>query len=347
MKISTIDGTGQDVVIDNFPDQRGEELVKFVTDNAGHIGFSARDMEPLTHVVGQLAFQETEARVKEYEPRKYREMLPGDCITQEAGEWAETVVHRVKDRTGKAKRVHPSGSNIPMAGVATAQGSVSVGHYAIGYSYSLQQLRQSARYLTPLPADEQEAAIEGTEDTINDVALIGEAESNFKGLLNHASVDAATRNSGAVWDAATADTIANDINVLLGNVYTKSKTIHPPSHLALPPSRIPLLMKQRSSGSDMTVLAWLKRNNLYTELTGQLLNIFAGPVALETLGASGTTKRAMAYTPKKSNVKFHLPMAHKFTAPQMEGLMVVVYSETRMGGLDFSKAYTAEYMDTL
>jgi hypothetical protein len=304
-------------------------------------------MEPMTHLVGQLAFLETEQRVKEYEPRKYREMLPGDCITQEAGEWAETVLHRVKDRTGKAKRVHPSGNNIPMAGVATSQGSVSIGHYAIGWSLSLQQIRQSVRYLTPLSVDEQEAAIEGGEDKIDDVALIGEVESNFKGLLNHGSVDAATRNSGAVWDAATADTIANDINVLLGNVYTKSKTIHPPSHLALPPSRIPLLMKQRNTGVGETVMKWLKTNNLYTEMTGQPLNIFAGPAALELLGASGTTKRAMAYTPKRSNVKFHLPMAHKFTAPQMEGLMVVVYSETRMGGLDFSKVYTAEYMDTI
>jgi hypothetical protein len=81
-------------------------------------------------------------------------------------------------------------------------------------------------------------------------------------------------------------------------------------------------------------------------MTGQKLSITAGPSNLETLGGS-SSKRALAYTPKRSNVKFHLPMPQRFTAPQFEGLMVVVYSEFRAGGVDFAKVYTAEYMDGL
>lgn len=346
MRIQTIDSSGAPVIIDNFPDQRGEELTEFVRDNAVRLVGSARDMEPMTHLVGQLAFLETEARPVEYEPRFYRELLPGACITSAAGEWAEVVLHRVTDRTGKGKRVHPSGNNIPMANVATSQAGVSVAQGAIGYGYSLQQLRASARYLTPLPADDQMAAVEGAEDHLNDVAMVGEVESGFTGLLNNSGVAANTRASGADWSAATPDTIASDINTLLNNVFVKSKTLYPPSTLVIPPSRTGRLQQQRSTGTDMTVMKWLKNNNLYTDRTGKELNIIPGPSSLETLGGS-STKRAIAYTPNPLNVKFHLPMPQRFTAPQMEGLMVIVYSEYRYGGLDFAKVYTAEYMDGL
>lgn len=343
MRIQTIDSERRPVVIDNFPDERGEELTEFVHDNARKLGFSARDMEPMTHLVGQLAYLETEARPQEYEERQYRSLVD---VTSEAGPWAETVIHRKTDRTGKGRRVHPSGRNIPMANVATSQAGIGVEHGAIGYSYDLQQLRRAARELTPLPTAGQQAAVEGAEDHINDVALVGEVESNMKGLLNHGSVDANTRASGSDWSAASADTIASDINAVLSAVFVKSKQKYPPSRFLIPPSRVGRLMQQRSSGSDMTVLKWLKNNNLYTEMTGKELDIRPGPSNLETLGGS-STKRGMAYTPGMLNVKFHLPMPQTFLAPQMEGLVVVVYSEYRYGFVDFAKVYTAEYVDGL
>lgn len=343
MRIQTIDSAGAPVVIENFPDERGEELTQFVRDNASRFG--ARDMEPMSHLVGQLAFLETEARPQEYEERYYRALLPGGCVTSEAGEWAEVVLHRTTDRTGKGRRIHPSaGRNMPMANVATSQAGVSVAEGGIGYAYSLQQVRQAARFLTPLPAADQQACIEGAEDHINDVALIGETESGMKGLLNHGSVDANTRASGSDWSAASADIIASDINTLLGNVFVKSKQKYPPAVLVVPPSRVSRLMQLRSTGVNETIMKWLTTNNLYTTMTGKPLTIIPGPSALETLGGS-STKRCLAYTPNPLNVKFHLPMPQRFMAPQMEGTTVVVYSEYRYGFIDFAKVYTAEYCD--
>jgi hypothetical protein len=344
VKIQTIDGAGQPVVIDGFPAARHAALTRFVNtlDLERHPG---NDMEPNTHVVGQLAFLETQALAAEYEPRKYQELL-GPCITSEAGEWAETVLYRITDRTGKGKRINPSGNNMPMADVATSQASVSVAGGGIGYSYNTQEVRASARFQTPLPMDRQTAAVEGCLDHLDDVALKGEAESNFQGLFSYSGVDAATRASAAVWDAASADTILSDINVLLGNVYSKSKTIHPPSHLVVPPSRIVLLTKPRSTTSDTMVWDYIQKNNLYTKITGKPLTIVPGTTYLETAGGS-SSKRAMAFTPAPTNLKFHLPMTQRFGSPQQQMLTFVVPSEYRYGGLDFKKKYTAEYMDGL
>jgi hypothetical protein len=344
MRIQTIDGERQPVVIENFPDDRGEELTQFVQDNRHRFGIG-RDMEPMTHLVGQLAFLETEARPQEYEERFYRRLLPGGCVTSGVGEWAETVIHRKTDRTGEGRFIHPSASNVPMANVATSQAGVSIAHAAIGYSYTQQELRTSARYLTPLPADRQQAAVEGAEDHINRVFLQGDTSKNFSGLLNHASVDANTRASGADWSAATPDVIASDINKVIENVFVKSKSLYPPSHFIVPPGRSGRL-QQRLAGDGKTVSQWIRENNFYTEQTGKPLTLVYGPAFLETAGGS-STKRGMAYTPVPLNVKAHLPLPQRFLPPQMEGLSVVVYSEYRIGGVDYAKVYTAEYVDGL
>lgn len=341
MKVQTIDSSGNDVVIEDFPDRRYAEIHDGIRSLAPRIGLSVRDAEPIGFLTGQLSYLETEVMAAEYEERKYQKFL-GPCITSEAGEWAETVLYRIKDRTGKGRRISPKSKVMPMADVALAQNAIPVAHGGIGYAYFLQELRASAHTGMPLPAGRMEAAVEGYLDHLDDVALYGEAESNFKGFLNNSGVDSNARNSGAVWDAATAATILNDINVLLGNVYTKSKTTAPPSHLILAPTRYALLVKPRSDNSDYTVLKYVKENNIFTQETGQQLTIMPGPSRMETLG-TGQSKMMMAYTPKKGNIKFHIPMPQRFLAPQAEGLEMVVYSEYRYGGLDFSKVYTAEY----
>lgn len=342
MRVQTIDSSGDDVVIEDFPDRRYAEIHDGISLLAPQLGFRARDAEPVAFLTGQFSYLETEARNVDYEDRYYQSLL-GPCITSEAGEWAEVVNYRIKDRAGRGKRISPKANQMPMASVAEAQNAVSVAHGGIGYSYFLQELRAAARMQTPLPADRQSAAIEGCLDHLDDVAMKGEVESNFKGFLNNASVDSHARNSGAVWDAAISSTILADINVLLGNVFTKSKSKFPPSHLVLEPSRFALLTKPRSDQSDYTVLKYIMENNIYTQMTGKPLTIVPGPSSMATLGTS-VSKMAVAFTPKPDFIKFHIPMPQRFIAPQQDGLEVVVYSEYRYGGLDISKVYTVEYM---
>lgn len=351
MRIKTMDSGGQPVIGSDgqpgfeFDDNRFAALDGFVRRLAPELGLSARDGEPIFHLVSQLAYQETEAFEKEYEPRQYEKLL-GPCITNEAGEWAETVNYYVKDRTGRGQRVHPSGTNMPMAGVSLAQNATPVAPGGIGYEYDLQELRASAHLGRPLPADKQSAAIEGYKDHMNDVALVGETESNFLGLFKQTAVTAQTRISGAVWDSATADTMINDINEFVGNLYTNSKTASWPRVLALPPSRIALMLKPRGTTSDTNVLRWIKENNLATQMMGEPLEIVSGGSVLETAGGS-SSKRMVAFTPRKDNCVLHIPMPIRFAAPQQFMLKVIVPGEYRYGGFDMRKAYSARYCDGL
>jgi hypothetical protein len=344
MRVQTQDAAGKRAEFE-FSDRRYAILDAAIKARRDHIldGIPARDGDPLAHVVSQLAFLENEALRKEYEPLIYKDLL-GECITSEAGEWAKTIDIESVDITARGARIDPEADQLPMADVVTNKRSISVSLGGIAYGYSLDDLRISARLLTPLPQSKQEAAVIGCETHLNEVALIGETASNFKGLFNNASVPSGTRASGAPWTSATPATILSDINAALSAVYTNSKQNHHATVAAFPPSVFQYLAKPRSDNSDMTVLEWLSKNNLATLMTGKPLRIVSGGSQLETIGAS-TSKRVVFYSPTRDKIKFHVPMGLRFEAPQPHMLKFVVPANYKYGPVDWRKAYTGYYMD--
>jgi hypothetical protein len=346
MRVQTQDTAGNDTEFE-FSDRRYAMLADAIKARAPHIldGIRRRgaDGDPLAHVISQLAFLENEALRKEYEPLIYKDLL-GECITSEAGEWAKTIDIETIDITARGARIDPESDRIPMADVRTNKRSITVALGGIGYAYSLEDLRISARLLTPLPQSKQEAAVIGCETHLNEVAIQGETESNFTGLFNNASVPSGNRPSAAAWTSATADTILSDINAGLSNVYTNSKMNHHATAIALPPSVFQYLAKPRATGTDLTVLAWLAQNNLATLMTGKPMKFLSGGTYLETAGAS-TSKRVVFYSPNRDKIKFHVPMGLRFEAPQPHMLKFVVPANYKYGPVDWRKAYTGYYMD--
>jgi hypothetical protein len=344
MRVRTKDSAGYDVEF-AFSDTRYRALDKAVRqmDIVGDRIVSGRDGDPMAHVISQLAYLENEALRKEYEPLIYKDLL-GPCITSEAGEWAKTIDIESVDITARGARIDPESDRMPMADVVTNKRSVNVALGGIGYSYTLDDLQIAARMLTPLPQSKQEAAVIGCDTHLNDVAIQGETASNFTGLFNNTSVPNGTRASGAVWTSATADTILADINAALSAVYTNSKMNHHATTIAFPPSVFQYLAKPRATGTDLTLLAWLQKNNLATLMTGKEMRFISGGTYLETAGAS-TSKRVVCYSPTMDKIKFHVPMGQRFEAPQPHMLKLIVPSRYKYGPVDIRKAYTAYYMD--
>ncbi len=346
MRVQTQDSAGNDTEFE-FSDRRFAILGDAVKTRASHIldGIRRRasDGDPLAHIISQLAFLENEALRKEYEPLLYKDLL-GECVTSEAGEWAKTIDIMSVDITARGARIDPESDRLPMADVVTNKRSISVALGGIGYAYSLEDLRISARLLTPLPQSKQEAAVIGCETHLNEVAIQGETASNFTGLFNHASVPQGNRASGAAWTAATPATILSDINAALSTVYTNSKMNHHATVIAFPPSVFQYLAKPRSDNSDMTVLEWLSKNNLATLMTGKPMRFISGGSFLET-AASGAAKRVVLYSPTRDKIKFHVPMGLRFEPPQPHMLKFVVPANYKYGPVDWRKVYTGFYMD--
>lgn len=338
------------VELDEEMTERYHELGDFVKDNCRLLTgkrYGAKDAtDPVAFLVGQLTYVEKKAYEVEYTQLR-SEALLGPVITSEAGEDAVTVAYETVDFTGIGERHAAQANNMPLAGAASAMTNKDVAPGWIGYKYTTRELRLASSKGIALPSRKQEAAIRAARRHLDTVALVGETSSNFAGLYNNASVTATTRPSGAVWDAATGPTILNDINNYINLINADTDGMHLPSHLALPAGPMGRLMVPDAAFPSKTTLDFIKVNNMYTQLTGKPFNIVAGGERLATLGASGTTKRGVFFSPDPECILVHQPLPPRFSTPVQGILEVIVPMEYGYGGCDIRRLKSVRYMDTI
>jgi hypothetical protein len=301
-------------------------------------GKTARDsQEALNFAVSQLAYQEQKTYERPYAPMKFQQLV-GAVIKYDAGEAAETVEYEVTDQVGQGRRASNIANDMPFADVASARYQMVVQPGWLGYFYTTQELRVAAYQKKPLPTRKQESAIKGFNRHMNKVALQGEPISNFTGLFNNASVTAANRPSGAVWDSASADTILADFRAGMTAVTLATKGLdeYLPKIVALPIASYQLLLQPRSTPSDTTILGLIKETypGLQVYQVDELL----------TLGAGGT-KRMVFFNPVDDNMVLHIPMPIRFLAPQWDITKITIPGEYRYGGLNVRFVPSMYYMD--
>lgn len=297
-------------------------------------------------LVNQLAYSEPTVYTKDYTPRQYVQLLPGS-ISYAGGEDATSIEWGVEERAGRGRRTSTRGTDIPTVDVSYNRYRFPVEYGTVGYKYTQHELRVSAKNREPINTRLLRAAIEGYEDHMNDVALIGEAESNLTGLFNSALIPQANRPSGSAWSSADATGIAKilaDINAGINAVWTNTFFNQIPVRVVVPPSVMPVLQAPRSDNSEKTVLQYLLANNLATS-RGQPFDIVPG-FGLDTAG-SGGTKRAVFYSPGENNMTMYIPMSARFLAPQLKGIWIDVPGEYRYSGLAVRRPKSALYYDGL
>lgn len=339
----------QGVDLDDEMTERYHELSDFVKDNCRVLTgkrYGAKDAtDPVAFLIGQLTYLEKKAYEVEYTQLR-SEALLGPVTTSEAGEDAVTVAYETVDFTGKGQRHAAQANDMPLAGAASALTQKDVAPGWVGYKYTTRELRLASSKGIALPARKQEAAIRAARRHLDDVALKGEAASNFVGLYNNSSVTATTRASGAVWDAATPLTILSDINTILNLMNADTDGMHIASTLALPAGPMGRLMTPDPAFPNRTVLDWIKSNNMYTQLTGQPFNIVAGGEYLATAGGS-SSKRGVFFSPDTECVLLHQPLPPRFASPVQGILEVIVPMEYGYGGTDIRRIKSARYLDGL
>jgi hypothetical protein len=241
----------------------------------------------------------------------------------------------VSDGVGQGEFISPAANTVPMVDVAFAKVTVGVGVGAIGYDYTMEDIRTSAYLGRPLSSAKQEQAVLAYKRHANKVGLLGDTGKNWTGLYNNATATAANRTSGAIWDAATGDTIINDIIVAYAAYRAATGGNAVPSKMIVPLSTRNLLYKPRATGVDTTIQSYIER-----ELKMQIQD----DVALETLGV-GPSKRVVFADPVNDNMVFHVPKPLEFMAPQVNGFRVVVIGDYKLGGFELRRVQTVRYMD--
>lgn len=295
----------------------------------------------LGFLVRQTSYIEAGVNEIVYPDIQYPTLVP---IDTSAPEWTKTVTYYSADKFGKAGWINGNADDIPKATTNLTKHETQVHMAGIGYGYGLEEISQAMMLGIPLANQDAMAARRAYEEMVERVALYGDTEKGFSGLLNSAAVTAGSATTGD-WGTATAEEVLADINGALIGQFTGTLFTSMADTVLLPYTKyLSLASRMVSTTSDMSILNWLRANNAYTAQTGQQLTIRAIR-GLDTLGTGGTA-RMVAYRRDPMVVKMHIPMPHRFLPVEKSGpLRYDVPGIFRIGGVDWRRPKEASYID--
>lgn len=305
----------------------------------------------LTFLANQAEYIETEVEKIDYPEVQYPDLIPVDFS---APEWTKTVTYYSQDSIGKADWFAANARDVPRADVSRAKHETGVEMAAIGYGYNIEEISQAQTAGIALTTEKAEAAKMAYETFVDDVALLGDSDKNFFGLIDYPGVTAVLAaatgdQNGAVnstlWVNKTPDQIALDINTALTAIYVNTKQMGMPNVILLPVEAYSYVVTTRfDPNAQMTILDWILKTNIYTATTRQPLEIRAVR-GLESAGAGGTG-RMIIYRRDPKVLKMHIPMRHRFIDPMRTGpLIYEVPGIFRLGGVDVKRPAYIRYVD--
>lgn len=294
----------------------------------------------LGFVISQTSHIETAVNETVYPDIQYQDLIPVDTS---AHPFAQTVTYYSSDKFGAAGWINGNAQDIPLAGTELTKHQTAVYMAGIGYGWGFEEINQAMMLGRNLQADDAMAARRAYEEMVDRVALTGDTDKNFQGLINNSAITPASATTGG-WASATADQILGDVNNAILVTGTDTLYTSVANTLLLPFDKLNVIATRRLGDTNMTVLEFLRRNNTYTAMTGQELTI-RGVRGLETAGATSTA-RMIAYRRDPQVLKMHIPMPHRFLPVfQKDPLNWVVPGVFRIGGLDIRRPKEVVYRD--
>lgn len=285
-------------------------------------------------------------RIK-YEDIQYPELID---IDTSAGEFAKSIEFYSMDMTGKAGWFNHLSRDVPNADVNMTQHTHQIEMGAIGYRYSTEELGYASRVGVQLGVERAASARRAYEEFIDDLVRVGSTDKAMTGLFNNGSVSAANvaadgTGSSRLWSDKTPIQILRDINEALTSVYTGTRRVEIANTLLLPIAAFTYIATTpMAAESNMTILDWLMKGNVYTATTGQPLTIRAVN-GLEDAGASNTG-RMIVYRKSPETAKLHLPVPLRFLRPMQSGPMVFeVPGYFKTGGVEIRLPGAFRYRD--
>lgn len=301
----------------------------------------------LAFVNSQATYIEPQVEKIEYPSIQYPDLIPVDFS---APEWIKSVTYYSSDGAGKAQWFHHQARDVPMVGVDRTKFETTVEMAAIGYGWTLEEISQAQWLGMNLDGENADLARRVYEEFVDDVALNGDVDKGFSGLIDHPSVTSTlVPNDGAgglrTWASKTPVQILRDINVALTNVWVDTKQIEVIDTILLPPSMFSYLITTYfDDHATKTIFQALMETNVYTATTGRPLTIKAVR-GLETAGA-GSTGRMVVYSRNPRVLKLHIPMRLKWIEAMRVGpLMYQRPGIFRLGGLDVKRPAAMHYWD--
>ena len=291
--------------------------------DAGESAFFARELEHILTRAHEVQYPELRARL----------FIP---VNNEAGPGAESITYNQFDKVGAAKLVTDYADDIPMADVYGKKFTSPVESIAIGFGYSLQEVRASAMVNRSLPTMKADAARRAHEQLVDEIGALGDANTGLTGMLNNANVPTASAVNGT-WATATADQIIEDMNEAVETMLTSTKSVESPDTILLPVDKFNVVNSRRVPDTDITILKFFMSNNAWIRNIDHWYRL--------TGAGAATTDRMVAYRRDPSKLELMIPQEFETLPVQERNLRFVIPTHSRIGGTIIYKPLSLIYRD--
>jgi hypothetical protein len=293
----------------------------------------------LAFYISQLSVLESKIYDVKYGNIIYQDLIPVDTSDPE---WVDSVSYISYDAVTMGRFIAANGKDLPQSDIEASISEIRIGYAGNSYGYTVEELRKSQQMRIPLDVAKARATYRGAQEHMQRVAFFGDTNRKMTGMFNNANIT--LTNSTTDWSTATGAEMVKDMNDLLVSIWIDSANVHIPNVFLLPSDKWAIASNKRmDTGTDTTVLQFFKMNNLYTDMTGQELEV--RPILqLKDAGAS-SKPRMMAYEKNPDNLTLRQPIPWRPLAPQPIGLRIEVPCEYKISGVEFRYPGAAGYKD--
>lgn len=275
-----------------------------------------------------------------------KEIPPGSVKT-DVNPGAVNYVYRARDMKGVGQFNRGSSKNIPRVGQAIGQITVPILDGAVAAEVSNAEARRwQYGYQTALARDFGEIMKLAAQRHVERCFFFGDDAANFASFLDYPTVPLYTPVTA--WEGTDPSPWVAEIQAMIGFVYTNSKTVHLPNRVELPPNKflllqLPMVIGSGAAGVAMSALEYLKKNNLYTAITGKELEI----VSLRYLqgAGAGETDRMIVREYDEKNMVMPFPLEFQLAQPVPITLGVEMAAEYIFGSFNMKFPLSAVMAD--
>ena len=287
----------------------------------------------------QLEYVKTRTYDEVFPAFKARQLIP---VSNEADSGAETIVYRSWTMTGMAQIIANYADDIPLVDALVEEFSQKVVGMALGWTYSIQDLRRSAMSGANLPTRKAMATRRGIEQRIEDMGALGDSSVGMTGIANNPNVTLVTPLTGT-WSTASGPQMVKDLLHLESSIVIANKETFAPTTIVLDIASYNRLASTRMSttgDSNWTALkAFLDTAAYVTEVVSWN--------KLAKADASLTGPRAICYAKTPEVLTLEIPQEFETFPPQPKNFSFKVPAHARCGGVVWYYPIGGGYMDGL
>lgn len=274
-------------------------------------------------------------------------------VMEDINAGATSYAYITRDKHGTAGFIgNGPNSNIPMVGQSAGAVQVPVAYAAVGARITNEDARQyDFGFNGNLAQDLGEAMRKAADNLVEATVIFGNKDLGLLPWINYPGVTAIMVGTGTAnnteWSTKTGAEMVRDVNAVLNAMWVNSRTLMKPLDVFIPLTQFTLLNETNmvigNTGTAMTAMEYLKKNNIITQLTGQELNI--KPSRYLMGAGAGGSDRMVIMDRKREYQCLPFPMPYLLSQPVPAALSAELYAEMKFGSFHARQQGSMMYAD--